>query len=106
MSFNNEVYDRLKWLVLIFLPAFSGLIAGLGSLYGVENIEVYVGTVNILTAFFGGLLQVSSRNYHDGDDGSGGSLVRSLTPVPKEDESTSDSVGEAILIKGGVMVDC
>ncbi|MRJ48394.1 phage holin [Fundicoccus ignavus] len=106
MSFNNEVYDRLKWLVLIFLPAFSGLIAGLGSLYGVENIEVYVGTVNILTAFFGGLLQVSSRNYHDGDDGSGGSLVRSMTPVPKEDESTSDNVGEAILIKGGVVVDC
>lgn len=106
MSFNNEVYDRLKWLVLIFLPAFSGLIAGLGSLYGVANIEVYVGTVNILTAFFGGLLQVSSRNYHDGDDGSGGSQVRSMTSVPKEDESTSDSVGEAILIKGGVMVDC
>jgi len=106
VSFNNEVYDRLKWLVLIFLPAFSGLIAGLGSLYGVANIEVYVGTVNILTAFFGGLLQVSSRNYHDGDDGSGGSLVRSMTPVPKEDESTSQSVGEAILIKGGVMVDC
>ena len=106
MSFNNEVYDRLKWLVLIFLPAFSGLIAGLGSLYGVENIEVYVGTVNILTAFFGGLLQVSSRNYHDGDDGSGGSQVRSMMSVPKEDESTSDSVGEAILIKGGVMVDC
>ena len=106
MSFNNEVYDRLKWLVLIFLPAFSGLIAGLGSLYGVENIEVYVGTVNILTAFFGGLLQVSSRNYHDGDDGSGGSLVRSMTPVPIEDESMADNVGEAILIKGGVMVDC
>ncbi|WP_343030403.1 phage holin [Fundicoccus ignavus] len=100
------MYDRLKWLVLIFLPAFSGLIAGLGSLYGIENIEVYVGTVNILTAFFGGLLQVSSRNYHDGDDGSGGSLVHSMTPVPKEDESTSQTVGEAILIKGGVMVDC
>ena len=66
MSFNNQLYDRLKWGVLIFLPAFSGLMGGLGSLYGLANIELYVTTVNLLTAFFGGLLQVSSKHYHGG----------------------------------------
>lgn len=105
MSFNNEVYDRLKWLVLIFLPAFSGLIAGLGSLYGIANIEVYVGTVNILTAFFGGLLQVSSRNYHDGDDGSGGSVVSPKMGVLVDEGANVDSAGEEHLIKGGFAFD-
>lgn len=66
MSFNNRQYDRLKWLVLIFLPAFSALIGGLGSLYELAEVDLYVTTVNLLTAFFGALLQASSRHYHDG----------------------------------------
>lgn len=66
MSFNNRLYDRLKWLVLVFLPAFSGLVGGLGSLYQVADVELYVTTLNLLTAFFGALLQVSSRHYQDG----------------------------------------
>ena len=65
MCLNNQQYDRVKWLVLVFLPAFSGLVGGLGSLYGLEQVELYVTTVNLLTVFFGGLLQVSSRQYHD-----------------------------------------
>ncbi|MGO4940696.1 phage holin [Fundicoccus sp. Sow4_D5] len=65
MSFNNQQYDRLKWIVLIFLPAFAGLVGGLGNLYGVAKVDLYVTTLNLLTAFFGALLQVSSRHYHD-----------------------------------------
>lgn len=66
MSFNNQLYDRLKWGILVFLPAFSALVGGLGSLYGVASVELYVTTINLLTAFGGALLQVSSRNYHEG----------------------------------------
>lgn len=66
MSFNNQQYDRLKWGILVFLPAFSALVGGLGSLYGVASVELYVTTINLLTAFGGALLQVSSRNYHEG----------------------------------------
>ncbi|MGO4929522.1 phage holin [Fundicoccus sp. Sow4_F4] len=69
MSINNQNYDRLKWLVLIFLPSFSAFIGGLGHLYNWVDVDLYLATMNLLTAFLGGLIQVSSNHYHkEGDN--------------------------------------
>lgn len=73
MCINNNNYDRLKWLVLIFLPALAGFIGGLGHLYQWSNFDLYVSTVNLFTAFLGALMQISSKQYHNGGEGNGNS---------------------------------
>ena len=65
MYLDNRTYDIGKWLVLIFLPALAVLTKGLGDLYQIENIDQIVMTINLITAFFGTILQISSQNYND-----------------------------------------
>lgn len=68
MLINNQDYDRLKWLVLIFLPSFSAFIGGLGHLYNWMDVDLYLATMNLFTAFLGALMQVSTVRYHQGGD--------------------------------------
>lgn len=65
MYLDNKVYDLGKWLVLIFLPALAVLTKGLGDLYQLANIDQIVMTINLVTAFLGTILQISSQNYND-----------------------------------------
>lgn len=66
MRMSNAVYDRLKWLALIGLPAVAVLLQGLGELYSLPLTEEWVGTVNLLAVFLGSLLQLSSQHYRGG----------------------------------------
>ena len=34
MTFNNKLYNMLKWIALILLPAVSTLIMSLGDIWG------------------------------------------------------------------------
>lgn len=77
MKMSNQFYDKCKWIVLVFLPAFAVLISGVGDLYQWMNTSDIVTTINLITVFLGSLLQLSSQNYHDNNhsSGGGGSLV-------------------------------
>lgn len=57
-------YDRLKWFIVIFLPALAVLTAGLGELYQWHTTNQIVGTINLITVFLGSLLQLSHHHYH------------------------------------------
>ena len=67
MLISNKYYDKGKWLVLVFLPAFAVLTKGLGDLYLWESVDVAVTTINLGAAFLGSLLQLSSFNYNKED---------------------------------------
>lgn len=62
--FPNSVYDKLKWICLIFLPAlatFYGVVAKIWSLpYGTE----IPATITALGVFLGALIGVSTRAYN------------------------------------------
>lgn len=62
--FPNNVYDKLKWICLIFLPAlatFYGVVAKIWSLpYGTE----IPATITALGVFLGALIGVSTRAYN------------------------------------------
>lgn len=75
MEMSNKHYDVCKWLVLVFLPAVSVLVAGLGELYDLIHTPVFVATINLVTVFLGSVLQISSKEYHDKNDSSGGGLI-------------------------------
>ena len=72
MLLDNRTYDILKWFVLVLLPALAVLVQGLGDLYGVGQLDMYVSTINLFTVFVGTILQLSSRNYNNHGGGTDG----------------------------------
>ncbi|UUX35056.1 phage holin [Fundicoccus culcitae] len=64
MQLNNRMYDRAKWLVLVFMPALAVLLAQLGDVFEWQQVDVYVSTLNLLAVFLGSIMQLSSHNYY------------------------------------------
>lgn len=60
---TNKVYDILKWVALIFLPALGTLYFALSGIWGLPYGEEIVGTITAIDAFLGALLGISSINY-------------------------------------------
>lgn len=69
---SSAWYNRLKWLVLIFIPAFSTLYAGLSVVIpGLPGATQVVGVLALLAVFLGIVLGISSQNFaKQGADGS------------------------------------
>jgi hypothetical protein len=64
MQFSNKVYDVLKWIALIFLPALGALYFGLSKIWGLPYGEEIVGTITIIDTFLGALLGISTAKYN------------------------------------------
>lgn len=60
---SNKVYDVLKWLVMIVLPAISTLYFALSGIWGWPYAEEVVGTIAAITTFLGALLGISNVQY-------------------------------------------
>ena len=70
---NNRIYDVLKWVAIIALPAIATLVATVGPLWGMPNCEAWQATINAVGTCLGALLMISDVNYRRGkDDGDGG----------------------------------
>ena len=61
---TNRVYDVLKWIVMIGLPAVSVLVATLGQIWGWVGVDKIVLTINAVTVFLGALIGVSTATYN------------------------------------------
>lgn len=61
---SNKVYDVLKYIAQIVLPALGTLYFALASIWGLPYGEEVVGTITALDAFLGALLMISSANYN------------------------------------------
>ena len=59
----DKIYDLLKWIVLIFVPALITFISGLGVLFGFDS-TIIVGVIGLVATFIGSLIGVSTRNYY------------------------------------------
>ena len=64
-----SLYDVLKKVSLIWLPAFSALYFGLGQIWGFPKIEEVVGSIAVFDTVLGGLVAKSSSNYAKATDG-------------------------------------
>lgn len=65
MVFSNAVYDKLKWIALILLPALATLYLALSKFWPIPYPEQIAGTIMAVDAFLGAVLQISSKNYND-----------------------------------------
>ncbi len=66
MKLSNGLYDRLKWIAQIVLPALGTLYFALASIWGLPYGEEIVGTITAVDVFLGVVLGISSANYHKG----------------------------------------
>lgn len=65
MKLTNRTYDLLKWGVTIFLPALMTFVSGLGIVLNIENTEVIVAVIGLITTFLGSLIGISTKNYNN-----------------------------------------
>lgn len=66
---SNKVYDVLKWIAQILLPALGALYFGLAGIWNFPYAEEIVGTITVIDAFLGVLLGISTARYHKRIDG-------------------------------------
>ena len=64
MKLNNKVYDVLKWIALILLPALGTLYFALAGIWGFPYGEQIVGTITALDTFLGVILGISKASYN------------------------------------------
>lgn len=64
---NNKVYNILKWVAIIVLPALNGLWDELAAAWGFPY-EVQISkTISAVAVFLGAILVVSTVQYYNGN---------------------------------------
>ena len=60
---NNKVYDVLKWVAMIVLPAIGTLYLTLSGIWGLPYGEQIAGSITAIDTFLGAVLMISSNSY-------------------------------------------
>ncbi len=63
MKMSNQVYDVLKFIAQIVLPALATLWAALGKIWGWPLVTEITATICAVDTFLGALLGISSMQY-------------------------------------------
>jgi hypothetical protein len=61
---SNKMYDVLKWIAQMLLPALGTLYFALAGIWGLPFGEEIVGTITAVDTFLGIILGISSINYN------------------------------------------
>lgn len=64
MKLSSRVYDILKYLCTILLPAAGSLYFGLSQIWNFPYGEEVVGTISVICTFIGACLKLSSDAYY------------------------------------------
>ena len=60
---SNKMYDVLKWITMVVLPAIASLYTGLAGIWGLPMAEQIPDTIMIVVTFLGIVLGISSAQY-------------------------------------------
>ena len=60
----DHVYDILKWVAIIVMPALATFIVGLGGIWSIPYAGQAASTVTAVGVLLGALLGLSSVKYH------------------------------------------
>ena len=64
MKMNDKVYDVLKWIAQLLLPAVGTLYFALAGIWGMPYGEQIVGTITAIDTFLGVILGIASNTYN------------------------------------------
>jgi hypothetical protein len=65
---NNKVYDVLKEIALIVLPAFATLYLTLAGIWNLPYPQQVSGTLIAVDTFLGAILHISSKQYKESQE--------------------------------------
>ena len=65
---SNKVYDILKYIALIVLPAVATLYLTISTIWGLPYGEAVAATITAIDTFLGALLGISSKKYADAQE--------------------------------------
>lgn len=68
MKMSNKVYDILKYITQIVIPALATLYFALAGIWGFPYGEQIVGTLTAIDTFLGVILGISSAQYKKGGE--------------------------------------
>lgn len=63
MKINSKVYDVLKWVAMLFLPALALLVQTVFAIWGIPYGEQISATIVAINAFLGAVLGISNIGY-------------------------------------------
>lgn len=61
---SNKVYNILKWVAMIVLPACATLYLGLSNIWGFPYGEEISATITLFDTFLGAVLMISTNQYN------------------------------------------
>ena len=64
MKLPDKVYDILKWVVMIVIPACTTAYVGLAAVWGWPYAEEVAKTANAVCVLLGALLGISTASYY------------------------------------------
>lgn len=65
---NDKLYDVLKWIAILFLPALATLVAVVFKIWDIPYGNEIAQTITALATFLGAILGISSIQYKKGND--------------------------------------
>lgn len=64
MKLPNKVYDILKWITLVVIPALSTAYVGLSSVWGFPFADEVAKTACVVCTLIGALIGISTAQYN------------------------------------------
>lgn len=61
---NDKIYDVLKWVTLIAIPAVATAYVGLAAVWGWPFADEIAKTANVVCVLLGALLGISTAQYN------------------------------------------
>ena len=64
MKLSNKVYDNLKWIALVFIPALITFYGVVGNVLNIPYTDVVLTIMGAFDVFLGSLLGITSAQYN------------------------------------------
>lgn len=64
MKLPDSIYNVVKWIVIMVMPAVATLYSALAAVWGWPYAHEVVTTITAVETFLGAILCISTANYH------------------------------------------
>lgn len=81
---SNKLFDRLKFIAQILLPALGTLCFTIGGIWNLEHTTEVVGTITAIDLFLGAILKISTTQYFKSGKNFDGDV--NITPLEGGDD--------------------
>ena len=61
----NRVYDWMKWITILALPAIATLLIAIGNIWNIDILTPVAATITAVTALLGTVLGISTISYNN-----------------------------------------